>query len=278
MFRTAIIAVALLGAAACQKTNAAKGSEAPKGDIEARVARLEKRVDKIYDFLRKAVPASEPDPALTYSVPVSPDDPSIGPADAKVTIVEGYEFLCPYCWKAAPTIDQLITEYPKDVRVVSKYLVIHGPPAIPPGLAVCAAAKQGKYAEMKKALWGKLFDQQGQIQRDQITAEAVEKIAGETGLDLAKYKTDVAAQSCKDWLDKSKAALEPVGTTGTPSFYINGRHIGGALPIEEFKKVIGEELAKADKAIASGTKQGDYYQKFVVEKGEKKVKGQFDEE
>jgi protein-disulfide isomerase len=288
MFRHAIVAVALLSVAACQKSDAAKGNEAkgaeatkgdeaPKGDLDARVAKLEKRVDKIVAILKQAMPPGEPDPALTYSVPVYAEDPTIGPADAKVTIIEGYEFLCPYCWKAAPTIDQLLADYPKDVRVVSKYLVIHGPPAVPSANAACAAAKQGKYPAMKKALWGALFDAQGQMKRDQATAEAVEKIAASVGLDMAKYKADIDSQACKDWLSKSQASLSAVGTTGTPSFYINGRHIGGALPVEEFKKVITEELAKADKAIAAGTKQADYYQKFVVEKGEKSVKGPFED-
>jgi protein-disulfide isomerase len=277
MFRHLIVAVALVSAAACQKSDAAKGSEAPKGDLEARVAKLEKKMDKIVSILQQALPPAETDPAATYSVPVSPEDPVIGPADAKVTIVEGYEFACPYCWRAAPTIEQILTEYPKDVRVVSKYILIHGAPAIPPAMAVCAASKQGKYHEMKKLLWAKLFDEKGQMLQDKFAAENMVGFAAELGLDAAKFKTDVDSESCKNWIKTSQESMQPVGTSGTPSFYINGRHLNGAVPIEEFKRIIAEEMAKADKAIASGTKPADYYQAFVVAKGEKKVKGHFDD-
>jgi protein-disulfide isomerase len=277
MIRHLVIAALLVGAAACQKSDAAKGSEAPKGDLEARVARLEKKMDKIVTILQQVLPPAETDPAVTYSVPVAPEDPVIGPADAKVTLIEGYEFACPYCWRAVPTIDKVLAEYPKDVRVVSKYILIHGAPALPPAMAACAASRQGKYPEMKKLLWARLFNAEGQMQQDQFTAENMEKLAAEVGLDAAKFKTDFAGESCQAWVKKSQEALQPVGTSGTPSFYVNGRHINGAVPFEQFKTIIDEELAKADKAIASGTKPGEYYEQVVVAKGEKKVKGHFDE-
>jgi protein-disulfide isomerase len=277
MLRHLVVAALLIGAAACQKSDAAKGTEAPKGDLEARVARLEKKMDKIVTILQQALPPAETDPAATYSVPIAPEDPVIGPADAKVTVVEGYEFACPYCWRAVPTIDKVLAEYPKDVRVVSKYILIHGAPALPPALAVCAASRQGKYPEMKKLLWARLFNAEGQMQQDQFTAENMEKLAAEAGLDAAKFKTDFAGESCQAWVKKSQEALQPVGTSGTPSFYVNGRHINGAVPFEQFKAIIDEELAKADKAIASGTKPAEYYEQVVVAKGEKKVKGHFDE-
>jgi protein-disulfide isomerase len=276
MFRNAIVAVALLGAVACNKTDAPKGTAAPK-DLEARLAKLEKRMDTVVSILEQALPPNEPDPAKTYSVPVNPIDPVEGPADAKVTIVEGFEFLCPYCWKVNPTVEQLQAAYPKDVRVVAKYIVIHGAPALPPGMLACAAAKQGKYPEVKKALWAKLFDASGQVQRDQLEPANLDKLITETGLDVAKTKALMDSDECKGWVKSSQDSLQPVGTTGTPSFYINGRHIGGAVPLEEFKKIVDEELAKANKAIEGGVKVADYYQKNVVEKGEKKVKGRFED-
>jgi len=295
MLRYVLVAVALCGAAACQKSGA-RSSEAdktatkpadpaplspagaaPAGDIEARVARLERRVEKIVTLLDQAMGPSEPDPALTYSVPVNPEDPVEGPADAKVTVVEAYEFACPYCWKVAPTMDALLAKYPKDVRIVSKYLLIHGAPALPPALAACAAARQGKYTPMKKLLWSKLFSADGQLQQDKLAAENMEKFAAEAGLDLNKFKSDFNGQVCKDWVKKSQESLQPVGTSGTPSFYINGRHLNGAVPQSEFERVINEEKAKADKALASGIKAKDYYETAVVQKGEKKVKSRFED-
>src|SRR5205823_3828129 len=128
--------------------------------------------------------------------------------DAKVTIVEGFEFLCPYCAMVNPTVEQIRAKYPKDVRVVAKYLIIHGPPAVAPGMMACAAAKQGKYSQMKQALWTHFFkieNDRPNLQRDQIAPENLDKIAVEAGLDVAKLKTDMT--SCNSWVDSSKRSL-----------------------------------------------------------------------
>jgi protein-disulfide isomerase len=250
------------------------------GTTDERLARVEKQMDKVIETLNKVLPPNEPDPNTVYAVPVEAVDPQQGPKDAKVTIVEGFEFLCPYCYMVNPTVDQIMKLYPNDVRVVSKYLIIHGAPAIAPGLAACAAAKQGKYAEMKAALWDHLFKMDGQqprVQPDQVAPDNIEKIATDIGLDGAKLKTDMDSDACQNWLRDSETDLKKVGANGTPAFYINGRFINGALPLPEFEKVVQEELAKADKAIADGTKQADYYDKIVVGNGVKRVKGRFED-
>ena len=78
-------------------------------------------------------------------------------------------------------------------------------------------------------------------------------------------------QECKKVVADDKAVLEKLGMNGTPGFFINGRFLGGAQPIEQFKRVIDEELKKADEKIAAGTPVGDYYAKFVVEAGVKEL-------
>jgi protein-disulfide isomerase len=246
------------------------GAEAaPTGDVEARLARVEKKLDKITSFLKQAV-RPELDTKPTYAVPVDRHDPVIGPADAKVTIVEAYEFLCPYCSMVAPTMEKLLEEYPKDVRIVPKYLVIHGPPALPSGLAMCAAGKQGKAREMQKALWGAIWPSQ-QADREKATAEGVLALAAGVGLDTAKLKADMDGPECNEWLSKSQETLQRFGTNGTPSFYVNGR-FAGAMDYAGFKKMVDEEIKKADAAIAGGVKKSDYYQKVIVGKGEPEAK------
>jgi protein-disulfide isomerase len=246
------------------------------GTVEQRLARLEKRVNQISEILIAALPPKEADPSKTYAVAIDPIDPVEGPADAKITIVEGFEFLCPYCYRANPTIEQVLKTYPKDVRLVNKYFLIHGPPAIPPGLAACAANKQGKYSEMKKALWDKIWGS-GQPDKDQLTPDNMVKIAGDLKLDTDKFKADMQSPDCQRWLQESQETLAPVGTTGTPSFYVNGRHLNGAVPFEDFKKVVDEELDKANKAIAGGVPQAEYYQREILGKGDKKVAGYFED-
>ncbi len=274
--RSLVLIVAL---AACQQPSKLD-SMTGGGDLEARVARLEKKLDKVIAALDEAMPPNEPDPERVYAVAIDPKDPQQGPADAKVTIVEGFEFLCPYCYMVNPTVDQILAKYPKDVRLVSKYLVIHGEPAIAPGMMACAAAKQGKFAEMKAALWAHLFrnDSEGpQMQADQLAPDRLRAIASEAGVDATKLEADMTADDCTGWIKASAETLKPVNVSATPAFFINGRYISGAQPFEAFAKVIEEEKAKADKAIAAGVAPAEYYQREVVAKGDKRVKGRFED-
>lgn len=252
-------------APAAKKTVEAPKDEppAPAGSVEERVQRLERKVDKITTFLKQAVPPKL-DESVAYAVPIDPADPILGPKNAKVTIIEAYEFLCPYCAMVAPTMDQLLAEYPKDVRVVAKYFVIHGEPAIPSGAAACASAKQGKYDVFQKALWKKSWPNPGQAaNKEVLTREGVTALATELGLDAAKFKADMDGD-CKEWVSRSMRTLQQFGAGGTPSFYVNGRftQAGNAAG---FKRIIDEEIKKVDE---SGIAPADYYEKVVVGQGE----------
>ncbi len=284
----AFTAVALV--AGCQQDKpewsgkAGGGAERPmgstvaaSGDVEARLARVERKLEKITGFLKQAV-RPELDTKLTYGVPVDEFDPVIGPADAKVTIVEAYEFLCPYCNMIAPTMEKILEEYPNDVRLVPKYLVIHGPPALPSGLAMCAAQKQGKAREMQKALWTAIWPSPQTPDRDKASSEGVTAIAGSLGMDTTKFRADLDGPDCQEWMSRSAKTLEQFGTSGTPSFYVNGRFAGGQ-DYAAFKKMVDEEIKKADAAIAGGVKRADYYEKVIVGKGapEAKMISPFDE-
>jgi protein-disulfide isomerase len=271
-----LAALALAALAACDKPTPSAREAAP-GDAEARLARLEKRVDKIVEILEQALGAPRPDPSTVYSVAIDPLDPVEGPADAKVTIVEGYEFACPYCLQAYPIVEALRREYPDDVRVITKYLVVH-PEAIPSGLAVCAANQQGKYPEMKRLIWEKAWTPEGRPIMEQLEPPAMVAFAQELGLDLARFEADMSGQACAGWLEHNEQVLRAVGQNGTPGFFVNGRSLGGLVPLPAMKQIVGEELRKADEAIAGGIPQKDLYQVAVVDQGERKVKGWFDVE
>ena len=233
---------------------------------EARLARLEQRLDKVTGFLKQAV-RPELDATKTYAIPVDPLDPVIGPADAKVTIVEAYEFMCPYCAMVAPSLDALLQGYPREVRLVSKYFLIHGERAMPSGVAACAAAKQGKYPAMKKALWASIWPKgEGHQSSEQaLTAEGVEKIAKQVGLDLKRYRDDLAA--CGTWVERSGQTLQQFGAGGTPTFYINGKSVGGQSA-EDLRALIDAEITKVDAAVSAGVKPGRYYTDVVLKQGE----------
>lgn len=206
-----------------------------------------------------------PTPSDVYSVDVG-KSPVEGKPTAKVTIVEAFEFACPYCRKVMPTIDQLKKDYGDDIRVVKKQFVVHPQVATAPAEAGCAAHRQGKYAAYEKLLWEKGFDA-----NRNFSPENLESMAKEAGLDLAKFKADMAGE-CKQQIQTEHAEVQAVGTSGTPAFYINGRFLSGARPIEQFKALIDEELKKANERIGKdGVTAENYYQKWVVEKGKKKL-------
>jgi len=254
-------------------------SHTPSGDPADRLARVERRLDKVIEILEQALPPAEPDKDKTYAAAISPIDPTEGPADAKVTIVEVFEFLCPYCYMVDPTLEQLRAKYPKDVRIVGKYIVIHGQPALPPGMIACAAAKQGKYNAVKEALWSTIFKMDGNrpnVQQDQLAMDNLKKIAVGAGLDAGKLDAELASGDCQKWLQESQSSLRPLGINATPSFFVNGRYTS-ALPYEGFEALVKEEIAKADKRIADGVAQADYYEKEIVGKGLTKVKGRFED-
>jgi protein-disulfide isomerase len=204
-----------------------------------------------------------PDPGKVYSVPVE-GAATVGKPDALVTIIKGYEYACPYCEKANPTVDEIKKAYGDKVRVVYKQFVVHPQVATDAALGICAANRQGKFEKMDVALWEKAFKAR------KFDRANIEAIGQEVGLDVAKMKADMDG-ACKETIAKDQADLSAVGTRGTPAWYINGRFISGAQPFENFKTVIDEELKKAQERVAAGTKPDSYYKEWVLDKGAKKL-------
>ncbi len=214
----------------------------------------------------------EPDRAKTYAVPVD-GDPFDGPADAKVTVVKAYDYACPYCERVRDTMQQLRQKYGNDIRIVYKQFVVHPQVATAGALAFCAAGRQGKADEMDKLLWDKSFKAHN-YDKDQTQTKCWETSDGcpvvlgyalELGLNADKFKADM--KDCQGVVQRDMKELTQLGVGATPSFFINGRFIAGAMPIDNFNQLIDEEMKKADAAIAAGTPKAEYYQQVVVGKG-----------
>jgi protein-disulfide isomerase len=205
----------------------------------------------------------EPDRAVTYSVPIA-GDPMLGPADAKVTLVMAMDFACPYCRKAWDTVDQLRVRYGADLRVVYKPFIVHTQTATHAAYAGCAAQHQGKFRELADLLWTKSFDV-----RD-FADTTIDALAAEAKLDVTRYNRDVAG-SCAQEVKDDMAVLTKLGVGATPSFFINGRYMSGAMPIENFASLVDEELAKTSDAQKRGVKPAQYYQQEIVAKGVKEL-------
>lgn len=221
----------------------------------------------------------EPDRAKTYAMPID-GDPVEGPADAKITLIKAYDYLCPFCERVGPTIEDLKKKYGNDLRVVYKHLVVHPPIATIGALAACAAHKQGKFFEMDKLLWDQGYRGR-QLQKDggEGGGRCWESDAGcatmlgfaqQLGLNIDKFKADMKGE-CQQQVQKDMRELTALGVGSTPTFFINGRYMVGAMPMENFVTLIDEELKKADEAIKAGTPSASYYQQMVLDKGLKQL-------
>jgi len=200
------------------------------------------------------------DPKAVYKIPLD-DSPVRGPAEALVTIVESSDFECPFCKRAQPTLKQLEEAYPGKLRFSFKHnpLPFH-PKAMPAAIASEEAREQGGAAKFW-AMHDKLFDSNPSLDRP-----ALEKIAQEIGLDMAAFRKALDEQRYEQRIRRDQALAQSVGASGTPTFFINGRKVVGAVPVEVFKAVIDEELKKAEELVKSGVAPHDVYAK-TIEKG-----------
>ena len=272
-------------------------------NIERKIDDLTKNQQKMMEMLAKGGggagagqqrPArQEPDRAKTYAVPVE-NDAFEGPADAKITVVKAYDYACPYCEKVRPTMAELRQKYGNDIRIVSKQMVVHPNNAMAGALAFCAAAKQGKSKEIDALIWDKGFKQR-QLDNSAVAAPAeaggapagaaggkcwdaaggcplVVGYATELGLNVDKFKADMKGE-CQQLVQKDMKELQQLGVGATPSFFVNGRFLSGAVPVENFSAIIDEELKKANERIQQGTPAAEYYQQWVVAKGQKTLGG-----
>jgi protein-disulfide isomerase len=183
-------------------------------------------------------PAAEKGPELDQTVyQIDPTNaPSKGPKDAPLQVVVFSDFQCPFCGRVEPTLSRMQKEYGGQVRLVWKnYPLPFHENAAPAAEAALAAEAQGKFWEMHD----KLFADQQHLDR-----ATYEKYAGELGLDLPRFKSDLDSARFKDRIDADRRAADAVGVIGTPSVFINGRKIAGAYPWETFKQIADAELAK----------------------------------
>ncbi|WP_224248316.1 DsbA family protein [Hyalangium gracile] len=202
-------------------------------------------------------PATPPPPAqrpilspTVFKVPLE-ESPTKGPADALVTMVEFTDFQCPFCARANATIKQVQEEYGDKLRLVVKQhpLPFH-PRARPAALASLAAHNQGKFFEYHD----KLFANQ-----KALDDASLETFAKEVGLDVKRWKKDLADPKLAAIVDRDEALAKSLGAGGTPAFFVNGRFFSGAQPIEVFRAAIEEELGKAQMMVNEGMKASEIY-------------------
>jgi protein-disulfide isomerase len=168
----------------------------------------------------------------------SPDlagTPARGAADAKVTIVEFSDFHCPFCKRVQPTLDQLLTKYPSQVRLVYKHMPLDNlhPQARRAAEASWCSQQQGKFWQYHDLLY------EGGPDGSDATLSA---LAERAGIDVTAFQQCLSAGKAAEAVQQHVAEGAKLGVSGTPGFFVNGRFLSGAVPLEAFVQVIEEEL------------------------------------
>jgi protein-disulfide isomerase len=160
-------------------------------------------------------------------------DPSVGPKDAKVSVVLFQDYQCGHCKaEAAPAVIKLLAAQP-DVRFVFKELPIFGQRSVAAARAAIAAARQGKYFGVFKALMA-----------DTVLDDAAIKAAlTDAGIDLKRAQADAESKETKALLDDNAKLAGEIGVDGTPTFVIGDQMVLGA-DIEEVERAIADRKKK----------------------------------
>lgn len=164
--------------------------------------------------------------------------PIRGAEKAPVTIVKFEDFQCPFCKSAQPTFKELLKKYDGKVRVVHKDLPLEAihPLALQSAEAARCAGEQGKFWEYHDKLYS---------YSPKLSAEELTSYAKEVGLNVESFDQCFTSGKYRAAVQKDLNDGAQLGLTGTPTFFINGREISGAQPLEAFSAIIDEELGQA---------------------------------
>ncbi|MSU88483.1 thioredoxin domain-containing protein [Rhodobacteraceae bacterium 2CG4] len=165
-----------------------------------------------------------------------PNAPVLGNADGDVTVVEFFDYNCPYCRRAMAEVQGLL-DGDENVRLVYREWPILGDGSIFAAKAALAAREQGKYEEFHWALMG---------MQERAEEASVMRIAQEIGLDVERLRSDMDAPEIQEHIETSMRLTQALGFNGTPSFVIGDNLVPGYVEKERLETLVDEvrEAAK----------------------------------
>jgi protein-disulfide isomerase len=162
--------------------------------------------------------------------------PTLGPADAPVTIAVFDDFQCPYCAKAVPLFKEVQAAYPEQVKLVFKNFPLgmhkHARAAAVAGLA---AQRQGKFWPLHDLLFENY---------SQLNPQKIQQLAEQAGLDMVKFEQDRTDPQLNRQVSADLQEGQRIGVRGTPTVFVNGRRLPQRSKAA-FDQLIQAELAKS---------------------------------
>jgi protein-disulfide isomerase len=157
-----------------------------------------------------------------------PAAPVAGNPKGDVTIVEFFDYRCPYCKQVEPALEALLKE-DRQLRIVYKELPILGKDSVYATRAALAARKQAKYDKFHTAMMAA---------KGQIDEKTVLQVAASSGLDIERLKSDMNASEIDDVIKRNYDLAQALDIHGTPAFVIGGELVPGAIDIATMKQKI----------------------------------------
>ena len=164
-----------------------------------------------------------------------PESPVGGNPKGDVTLVEFFDYRCPYCKQVVPAIEALLAE-DKQLRFVYKEFPVLGPESVAAARAALAARQQGKYEAMHQALMGL---------KGQVNEAAILNAAKSAGLDVERLKRDMADPKIDEILKANHELAEALGIRGTPAFVVGDEIVPGAVSLDALRQLV--QVARNEK-------------------------------
>ena len=162
---------------------------------------------------------------------VTNDDHIRGDKNAKITLLEYSDFECPFCSRHKPTMDQLLTQYDGDVRLVYRHFPLNSihPNAQKAAEASECASEQGKFWEMHDILFAN---------QTALGVTNLKAYAGQLSLNQSKFDDCLDSGKYAGLVNDQAAEAQAAGITGTPGTFVNDQLVKGAFPITTFQQII----------------------------------------
>jgi len=163
-----------------------------------------------------------------------PESPVSGNPQGDVSVVEFFDYRCPYCKQVELALETLLSE-DRQVRLIYKELPVLGPDSTVAAKAALAARKQGKYEQFHRALM---------TMKGQINEGVVFKVAGSVGIDTDRLKKDMSAPEIDRAIKANMELAQALDIRGTPAFIIGNDIIPGAMELSTMKDMVDEARKK----------------------------------
>ena len=162
-----------------------------------------------------------------------PNAPNLGNPEGDVTVVEFFDYNCPYCRSAGQTVQALLAT-DANVRVIYREWPILGDDSVIAARAALAAREQGKY----EAFHWALMSGDGRV-----TEAVIFKVARDLGMDVAQLEADMVRPAVEAHIALSNALAQQLGFTGTPAFIVDDKTAPGMLSVDEITRLVAEARA-----------------------------------